>query len=334
MNRIVGGLWKEFQELPTLPILILMFIASCFFVRNFASAYNMRAFLLQTVDLLVICCGITFVLLNGGIDFSVTSIVSLNSVVGAYIMVLSPLSTNPVVAVSVAIGVMIALGLLTGFLNGVSVAYLRMPSFIATLATQLALSGIAILFRSSVTEKTSITGMPEFFFALGGVGAFFPLPVILALLAWGFCYWLCTYTRFGRTVYAIGINPRAAFISGIHVKGVIVSIMLLSGFFAALASILITARNQAGVPSLGDKMFISVIAAVIVGGTSTAGGFGGLKQTLVGVLFITLINNTMNLLKVEWYAITVVQGLIILVAVIAGDYAKKYKRHVYGEIKK
>jgi ribose/xylose/arabinose/galactoside ABC-type transport system permease subunit len=88
--------------------------------------------------------------------------------------------------------------------------------------------------------------------------------------------------------------------------------MLLSGFFAALASILITARNQAGVPSLGDKMFISVIAAVIVGGTSTAGGFGGLKQTLVGVLFITLINNTMNLLKLSGTRLRLFRALSFL----------------------
>jgi ribose/xylose/arabinose/galactoside ABC-type transport system permease subunit len=328
MDRILAGFQNIWKDLPALPFLILGFILSCFFVRNFASAYNMKVFLLQSVDLLVICCGITFVLLNGGIDFSVTSILSLNSVAGAYIMALSPLSPNPLLSIPVAIAVMLLLGVLVGTINGAAVAYLKMPSFIATLATQLAVSGSAILFRSIVTDKTSITGLPETFFVLGGSGPFFIVPVIIAVLSWLFCFWLLGFTRFGRSLFAVGVNPRVASISGINVKKVIFFIMLLSSIFGAVASILSTARNQVGLPSLGDKLFISVIAAVIVGGTSTAGGFGGLWQTLVGVLFITLINNTLNLLRVEWYAVTVIQGLVILIATIMGSYFQKWEKRV------
>ena len=327
VNRVLDALSNIWKELPPLPFLILGFILSCFFVRNFASVYNLKVFCLQSVDLLVICCGITFVLLNGGIDFSVTAILSLNSVVGAYIMALSPLAKTPSIAIPTAIVVMLLLGLLVGTVNGIAVAFLKMPSFIATLATQLAVSGSAILFLSVVTEKTSITGLPEAFFAFGGSRSFFIIPVIIAAVSWLFCYWLLGFTRFGRSLYAVGVNPKVAFISGISIKKTVFLIMLLSSFFGAIASIISTARNQVGLPSLGDKLFISVIAAVIVGGTSTAGGFGGLKQTLVGVLFITLINNTMNLLRVEWYAITVIQGFIILISTIMSAYFQKARKY-------
>lgn len=317
-HGIRKGLQSICRDAPILPILAVCLVISCIFVPNFASFYNIKVFFLQASDLLVVCCGVTFVVLNGGIDFSVTSVLSLGSVIGAYIMVFSPLASNPSLSIAIAMIAMLAVGAAVGLINGFAVAVLKMPSFIATLATQLAFSGVAVLFCNLVTEKTSITGLPDGFFILGGEGGYFMVPILIAAAAWAFCFWLLKYTRFGRSLYAVGINPKTAYISGIPVKKVIMTIMFISGMMAALASVLSTARNQVGMPSLGDKLFISIMAAIIVGGTSTAGGFGGLKQTLLGVLFITLINNTMNLLGVEWYVITVIQGILILVSTMMG----------------
>jgi ribose transport system permease protein len=189
-----------------------------------------------------------------------------------------------------------------------------MPSFIASLATQLIFLGIAILFTSTVTDKTSIGGLPEAFFVLGGTGHYFFLPILISVLVWLVTYWMLKYTIFGHHLYAVGTNPKVAHISGISVNRIIMRIMILSGLFASIASIIITARNQVGISSLGDKMFITIIASVIVGGTSTSGGTGGVKQTLFGVLFITLLNNTMNLLGIGWYTIMLVLGFLILLS--------------------
>jgi len=307
-----------FTSTPIMPILVVGFVAACLFVPNFASVYNQKILLLQASDLLIISCGVTFVVLNGGIDFSATSVLTLGSVVGAYIMALSPLASNPIISIPVAIAAILVIGLLVGAINGFAITVLKMPSFIATLTTQLAVSGVAVLFNSSVTEKSSISGLPESFFIFGGSGKYYLVPIAIALLVWGFSYWLLKYTKFGRDIYAIGVNPRTAHISGINVKKTIFVLLVMSGLFAGIASILATARNQVGLPSLGDKMFISIMAAIIVGGTSTAGGFGGFKQTLLGVLFVTVITNIMNLLGVEWFIIMIIQGTLILLSTMFG----------------
>jgi len=310
-------LWHVCKDMPILPLLLLSFLLSMLFVPHFCTAYNLKNYLLQSADLLIISCGLTFVVLNGGIDFSVTSVLTLGSVVGAYIMALSPLASMPVYSIPAAVVAMMGIGLVVGVANGLAVTQLRMPSFIATLATQLIILGIAVQFTSMVSETSSIAGLPEPFFVLGGEGKYFIVPVGIALAVWLFSHWLLTRTLFGRWVFAIGVNPKTAFISGIPVKKTIVWLMVICGLLAGIASIIATARNQVGMSSLGDKMFLTTIASVIVGGTSTAGGFGGVHKTLLGVLFITLINNTMNLLGVGWYTIMIVLGALIVLSAMS-----------------
>ena len=299
------------RDMPVLPLLIVSFACSVLFVPHFCTVLNLKNYLLQSSDLLIISCGLTFVVLNGGIDFSVTSIMALGSVVCAYIMVLSPIAATPALSIPVAILVTIAIGLLVGLVNGLSLTKLKVPSFITTLATQLIVSGIAIYFTSKVSETSSIFGLPEAFFILGGEGDFFFVPIVIAFSIWAFSHWLLNKTLFGKRVYAVGVNPKASYISGIPVKQTIVWLLIISGVLAAVAGIIATARSQVGMSSIGDKMFITVIASVIVGGTSTSGGFGGVHKTLLGVLFIALINNSMNLLGVGWYTIMIVLGILI-----------------------
>jgi Ribose/xylose/arabinose/galactoside ABC-type transport systems, permease components len=326
MNKMKARANEILIDTPILPVLIVFFIASAFFVPNFATAYNIKNYFLQASDLLVVSCGLTFVVLNGGIDFSVTATLTLGSVMGAYIMALSPVAGNPMVSIPLAIVTMIGIGLIVGLINGIAVANLKIPSFIATMATNLVFSGLAVLLCMNLTGKSSIYGISKQFFVLGGSGKYFIVPIAVSAVCCLLCHWLLRSTKFGRDVYAIGINNVCAEVSGVKVKKVTVSIMLLSGLFAAVEGILLTARNEAGVASLGDKMFLAIIACVIVGGTSTSGGFGGIKQTLYGVLFITLLNNTMNLLQVEWNLLMLFQGILILVATLVGINVKKSKR--------
>jgi ribose/xylose/arabinose/galactoside ABC-type transport system permease subunit len=308
--------------MPILPLLLLSFIGAMLFVPYFCSVGNLRNYLLQSSDLLIISCGLTFVVLNGGIDFSVTSILTLGSVVGAYIMALSPLSPTPSISIPVAITVMTGIGLLVGTLNGLAVTRLKMPSFVATLATQLIIGGLAVQFTSMVSTTSSIAGLPEGFFVLGGEGRFFFVPILIALSVWLFSWWLLERTLFGKRVYAIGVNPKASFISGLPVKRTIFLLMVISGALAGLASVIATARNEVGMSSLGDKMFLTTIASVIVGGTNTSGGHGGVMRTLLGVLFITLLNNALNLLGVGWYTMMIVLGGLILLSAITSYLLK------------
>lgn len=317
-------LWM-LRDMPILPLLVGSFLLAITFVPHFCTIYNLKNYLLQSADLLIISCGLTFVVLNGGIDFSVTSVLTLGSVLGAYIMALSPLAGSPALSIPVAILAMMAVGLLVGLVNGLSVTRLRMPSFVATLATQLIVLGLAVQFASLVSDTASIAGLPEAFFVLGGEGRYFFVPILIAFSVWLFSHWLLARTIFGKRVYAIGVNPKASFISGVPVKKTIVQLMIISGLFAGIASIVATARNQVGMPSLGDKMFLTTIASVIVGGTSTSGGFGGMGKTLLGVLFITLLNNAMNLLGVGWEVIMIVLGALIVVSA-AGGYLLNHRQ--------
>ena len=311
------------SDMPILPLLVVSFILATCFVPHFFTLYNLKNYLLQSADLLIISCGLTFVVLNGGIDFSVTSVLALGSVIGAYIMAQSPLAPTPAVSIPIAILVMMGIGVLVGWVNGLSVVKLKMPSFVATLATQLIVLGLAVQFASMVSATSSISGLPEAFFVLGGEGSFFFVPIVIAFSMWLFSHWLLKRTIFGKRVYAVGVNPLTSFISGIPVRKTILTLMVISGLFAGVASIIATARNQVGMASLGDKMFLTTIASVIVGGTSTAGGFGGVNKTLLGVLFITLLNNAMNLLGVGWYTIMITLGTLIVVSAIASYFLGK-----------
>ena len=326
-TRTAGtGAWVRLRSFALsdsiLLLLLLMFGGAALFAPGFLSLFNIKNLLLQSVDIMVISVGVTFVLLNGGIDFSCVAVLALGSVFGAYVMAQSALAHTPF-AIPAGILVMLGIGLLVGALNGFSVVVLKMPSFIATLATMMAGSGVAVWFTSLVAVKASIIGLPEPFFILGGDQGYTFLPVIITLVLVLLAHWLLSTTLFGRWVYAVGTNPRAAFISGMPVKRTVFLLMLLSGLCAGIQSVLATARNQAGIPTLGDRVFIDIVASIIIGGTSVFGGAGSIVKTVYGVLFITLLNNVVNLLGIEWYVINLIKGTLVLVAAFIDVFSKR-----------
>lgn len=303
-------------------VFLMLFILSLLFIDGFASAHNLKNLIKNSTPLLVVACGLTFVVLNGGIDFSVTSIISLSSVVGAYIMVLSPVAGG-VGSVILAILAMIVIGGIIGAINGFAVVKLKMPSFVATLATMMIGEGIAVWFANMVFPKTSQGGLPNGFNAIGGAREYFWIPVIIAVVVVVITNWLLKSTRFGKNIYAVGTNPNTAFISGVPVKKVIFILCLISGLLAGVSSVMYTAKNGAGIPTMGDKLFIDIIGGVIIGGTSMAGGSGGVKKTLYGVLFLVLIDNILSLMGVCWYLIDVIKGSLILLAAILDIFTKR-----------
>lgn len=314
--------WVTFLRNAILVILVVMLILAVLFAPGFRTAFNMQNLFLQALDLLFVAVGVTFVVLNGGIDFSSTSVMALGSVVGAWVMSGSPVA-HTAFAIPAGIAAILCVGVVFGIVNGLSVVVLKMPSFIATLGTMMIGSGVAVWITSIVTDKASIIGIPAEFFIIGGDGKNFLVPAILAVTAVGIAQWTLGHTTFGLSVMAVGTNPRAALVSGVKVKRVIFLLMLASSVFAAVAAMYATARTQAGLPTMGDKIFIDIIGAIILGGTSIFGGSGGIRQTVVGVAFIALLNNVVNLLSVDWTLISLIKGVLIIAAALLDYYSRR-----------
>ncbi len=298
-----------------LVIWVVFFAASLLFVEGFASAYNIKNYLSNCAPLLVVAAGLTIVTLNGGIDFSTTSVISLVSTITAYILVKTALA-DTIWAIIVAFLVGLGIGALVGVINGLAISGLKMPSFVATLATKLVFSGVAVWFGSVFYEKVSLPGLPAGFTAIGGKGNpnYWFIPLLIALFVFVLIEWLLSKTVFGRRVYAVGVNPRTSQISGIPVRRTIFFEFLLCGLLAGLAGLMYTGKNRAGITTLGDDMFVNIVGSVVIGGTSPAGGFGSMRKTLYGVLFLTLLSTILNLLGIPYTLYDVIKGVFVLIA--------------------
>jgi ribose transport system permease protein len=309
MNRVLNAARNTYRERPIVLVLVAYVIVSLAIVPQFASPKNLLDILVQSSDLIVLSIGMGFVILNGGIDFSVTAVTALASVVGASIMNLDTglLAGSPYGFLA-AIGVMLLIGLGIAAINGLSVVVLKMPSFIATMATSLVFGGAAVFYTRSAT----ITNLPRPFTFMGdGSILGIPFPIIVAAVVVLVAHYVLSATVFGRTVYAVGSNPKASFISGLPVRKTIFILFLLSGFLAALGGTLMSARLGAGTPSLGQERLMDIVAAVIIGGTSIFGGAGTVLGTVAGALFITILNNSLNLVGIPWYMVIIVKGAVI-----------------------
>ena len=280
-------------------------------VPGLLSAPNLGNVLSNALPLLAVALGQTLVLITGGIDLSVTATVALASVAGAKVMTETggafPGSAVP------GIAAMLAVGLGVGLVNGLAVARLRMPPFLATLAVMTFASGFAIWW----TRSQGIAGLPASFRALGGTapgGAPISLLVVvpLALLA----HRLLSRTVFGRWLYAVGGNARAARVSGVPVERVLLLAYVACGLCAAVAAVLYSARLETGSPVLGQRIFLDVIGGAVIGGTSLFGGRGTVRGTAFGVLFIALVDNSLNLMGLSSFTILMVKGGVILAAAV------------------
>jgi len=283
-------------------------------VPGFASAANLRNVFSSLLPLLAVAVGQTLVFITGGIDLSVTAVVALASVLGARVMTADGglLAGSPL-AVPVAVVVTLATGLVVGTISGLSVARLRMPPFLATLAVMTFASGFAIW----LTRSANIAGLPEGFRLLGA-GSLGPLPtplLVVGPLALG-AHVLLTRTVLGRWLFAVGGNARTARVSGVPVERVVLFAYVACAACAAVASILYTARLETGSPVLGQRILLDVIGAVVIGGTSLFGGRGSVLGTVYGALFITLLDNGLNLMGLSSFSVLMVKGTVILAAAL------------------
>ncbi len=304
------SLGRYLRDKPIIVVFLLYVGLSLALIPRFANGENLVNILVQSADLTIIACGLTFVIMNGGIDFSVVAVINLGSIVGATIMSRDGglLAASPL-GWLVALLVMLAIGVAVGAVNGIAVVRLRMPSFIATMGTQLVFSGLALVYTQSVTIGNlphAFTGITE-----GRLG-FLPIPILITVFVVGVTYYLLHHTVFGRNVFAIGTSHTVSRISGIPVKRTVFTLFLISGLFAAVGGSIMTARVGAGMPALAREMLLDIVAAVIIGGTSIAGGEGSIMGTVIGAVFIIVLNNSLKLLGVQWYVINICKGVLVL----------------------
>jgi ribose/xylose/arabinose/galactoside ABC-type transport system permease subunit len=254
-----------------------------------------------------IAIGMTFVMITGGIDLSVGSVVGLSGVVAAS---LAPDNSKAFV-LPLVVG--LAVGPAVGFVNAALIVRAGILPFLATLAVMAAMRGMALVY----TNGQPVSDLSPAFDWLGsGTLGPVPVPIILFVIVAVIADHALQRTRFGRHVYAVGGNPESARIVGIPVRGILLSVYLIAGALAAFAGIVLTARVDGADPLAGTGYELNAIAAVVIGGTSLFGGVGSIRGTVLGVLLLGVVQNGLDLLNVSSYYQETIQGLILVIAVL------------------
>jgi ribose transport system permease protein len=293
------------QVAGMLPVLVLICILFAVLSPNFLTENNIINVVRQASINIVLAAGMTFVILTGGIDLSVGSVLGFTAVIAVVTSLVPGFSWAAVPAALLA-------GLVIGLATGVIVAYLGLPPFIVTLGTYTAIRGAAYLAAGGTTVINS-----NIDFAWIGNGYLGPIPwlVIIALITIAVSAFILQGTVLGVHVYAVGGNPQAARLTGIPVSSILIFVYGVSGFLSGLGGAMSASRLYSAQGQLGIGYELDAIAAVILGGTSFSGGIGNVFGTLVGALIIAVLNNGLTLLNVSFYWQLVIKGAVIVLAV-------------------
>lgn len=300
---------KYMSELTTVIALIILMAVFTIINSNFLTANNLLNLLLQVTSNALIAFGMTFVILTGGIDLSVGSILALSSALTAGLL-------GSGMPVTLAILISLILGCILGMMNGLLISYGKLAPFIVTLATMTIFRGATLVYTNGnpITKGLSDTFLFQF---LGqGYIVGIPFPVIIMFIVFIVLYVLLHKTAFGKSVYAIGGNEKAAYISGVKLNKVKIIIYSISGIMASISGLIITSRLSSAQPTAGASYEMDAIAAVVLGGTSLSGGKGRILGTLIGALIIGVLNNGLNIIGVSAFWQQVVKGVVILIAVL------------------
>ena len=261
----------------------------------------------------IIAVGMTFVILTGGIDLSVGSTVAISGAFAASIIK----STNNVFLAIIVAGIV---GIVIGLINGLLISKGKLQAFIATLATMTIFRGVTLVF----TNGTPISKLSESFVNIGnGKLGFIPIPVVITVIVFIIAVYVLTQTRFGRYLYALGGNEDSARLSGINTNKIKTLVYVISGFASSIAGVIIASRIGSASPNAGTGFELDAIAAVVIGGTSLAGGEGRITGTLIGALIIGVLNNGLNLMNISPFYQSIVKGLVILIAVLLDKKSRK-----------
>ena len=295
-------------QMPLVALIVLCVVAALLSGR-FLSGVNINNVLMQGAVLTVIAIGMTYVIIAGGFDLSVGSVVALSGCIAAMVMV------EAGIAVGVAAG--IATGAAVGLVNGLIVTKLDVNPFITTLATMVLLRGVTMLVTDS-QPMSGEDGLPALFndFALARLLGL-PYMVWLPIVIFAVCHWLLHHTAYGIRLFATGGNRDAAFLAGIAVGRVKTSAYVLCGTLAGIAGVMLASRVQSGQPTAGILYELTAIAAVVLGGASLHGGEGKLYKSVIGVFIIIVLSNALNLANVHSYWQQVAIGIVLIAAAAA-----------------
>lgn len=286
--------------------LLLISLALALLSDRFLTVNNLLNVTRQVSLNAIISVGMTLVILTGGIDLSVGSIVAMAGSITAGLMAAGQGMGTAVIAGMVV-------GSILGLINGLLITKGKIPPFIATMGMMTVARGYTLVY----TEGRPITGLTEDFRWLGaGYIMGIPVPVVIMALIFISAYFLLKKNQLGRYIYAIGGNEEAARLSGISTKKILVTVYTLSGLLAGLSGIILTSRLNSAQPTAGMGFELDAIAAVVLGGTSLAGGLGTIGGTLVGAMIIGVLDNGLNLLNVSSFYQQVAKGAVILLAVL------------------
>ena len=294
---------KKYGIYAVLLVLVIFFSVTS---ENFFQSSNLLNVARQVSMLGIASVGFAFVLLLGGIDLSIGSVVTLVNIVTAWLMVTATM--NPILASILALIMSAAIG----FANGWIIANIRMPPLIVTLAMMIIIEGLAYL----ICQGLPIYGFPKSYTWIGqGYIGPIPIPVIIMAIIMGIGSFILNKTYFGRYFYAVGGNEQAANLSGIKVKNVKYLVYTLSGFFAGIAGIVILSRTNSAQVLSGKGLEFDVLTACVLGGVSVTGGFGKISNVVAGVLILGVLSNGLVLLDVSQFVQMVIKGSVLMLAV-------------------
>ena len=304
--------------------IIVAFLVLCVFLSvfpktsgSFFTRQNIFNVLRQISTNLFLACGMTMVIILGGIDLSVGSIIALSGCISAGCVA----RYNLPLPIALLMGLLV--GLLVGMFNGAVISKTTIPAFIVTLATMNIAKGLAYVYTGGSPVRVVTK---EWKFLGDGYVRIFPTPVVILVIVLIITAIIMNKTKMGRHMYAVGGNQQAAEFSGIKVEKVKFFVHAFSGLMAGLAGIVLASRMYSGQPTAGDGAEMDAIAAVVVGGTSMAGGSGKIGGTIIGGLIIGVLNNGLNLLNVNSFWQYVVKGVVILLAVFLDYFRNKGKK--------
>ena len=313
MERINTSRFRiVFSELAILWVLIILCIVMTAFSDSFLTPLNAITVLKQVSILGILAIGATFVLLSGGIDLSVGSTMALTGVISAMI------AKTDSVPLIVPILVAILLGGGVGLLNGAGVAFAKMPAFIMTLGLMIVLRGTALL----IAGGRPVFGLPDKFMGISGTNVFnignVPVSTLILyfLAVFAIALFLLNKTVYGKWIYGVGGNEIAARFSGIKTKRVILSVYIINGLLAGLCGVLMASRINSGDATVAESFALDAIAAAVIGGVSLYGGTGKVWKAVLGALIIGIIQNGLQIMGLSPFVQTIIQGSIIVVAVM------------------
>lgn len=302
------------QEWVVLFILMGLLVVCSILIPNFFDGKNLLNIARQVSFIAIIAMGEYFVILVGGMDMSIGSLIGFVSVLMASLV-------KNGMNIGAAVGLIILASAAVGLVNSLIAVYGRVPSFIATLATMLGIKGINYLMSSGIP----ISGLPKSFnvIGMGYIGGVLPVPVVLMLVVALACWVFTRHTQAGRNIFSVGGNEEASALSGINTRKTKMLAFVLCSVLAAIGAIALTSKTMAGQPAVGENMLFDVMTICVLGGTSLSGGRGKVWGVVIAALILGVMDNAMVLLSISTYWQWIVKGVILASVVLVDMNSKK-----------